>query len=82
MTSPDPYADRTHDDEKPWSSANHDDFHSAESFDQAGEPLCTATPLTNPASCLAAAFIDITRTAAPMPQFMRLPDYELQKITD
>lgn len=39
----------------PYADRTHDDN---------GEPLCTATPLTNPASCLAAAFIDITRTAA------------------
>jgi len=37
------------------------------SHDDAGEPLCTATPLTNPtpANCPASALIDITRTQDP-----------------
>lgn len=39
----------------PYADRTHDD-----SF----EPLCTATPLANPASCLASAMIDIARTAA------------------
>jgi hypothetical protein len=62
----DPYADRTHDD--------------------AGEPLCNAweSKVLNaaPMPGLFAIAAEITRTAAPMPQFMRLPDYELQEITD
>ena len=42
------------------------DPYADRTHDDAGEPLCTATPLANPppANCLASALIDITRTAA------------------
>ena len=43
------------------------DIYADRSFDDAGEPLCS---LPEPAQ------------APRHPQFMRLPDYELQEITD
>jgi len=55
--------------------------------DDNGELLCSVPSQTahSPASCLASALVEITRAASAAykhPQFMRLPDYELQEITD